>query len=519
MMKKTIIILLITFILLIVVGCQSTDKSIDKISEAYNTGNEIVFYEELDLYMEENPNDENQLMYKILPLLISDAKTLLKEKNYEACEKIREIEEKYFVGSREIDYLMRESLTLVSNEYIIEEMYDKAKEISDIEKQYFPNSDTIDMTIYENLFQKTHDYLLEEDYSTSKVYYDMITQIISDFTNVAEADIVKLVNTEIDSRFNSNKFDSVLSFYNECKLTFGNLFDNEEYNIITEDVTPPIFIDLKSEYVDEPLEFSINASKDCIIYYTLDGKIPTSSSMLYTDNIQTFKGETEIKAIAINGYGTSSVVVSATFDYRDGTYDWLNEDRSEAEYVNKYLSETNLYLDLFRLMPMDFINELMDTSVGGNHFFNRGNETDESIHLRVIQYLLIKLECIDIDVYIAFREVSNNSYSNFGINNDNSIIDINEEWVNKGFVSEEATGQVMDDVGYTALLVHSGGAGYIKENYPESDLCKKIDIYINAIKKVEPEMSNIYFEEVLPAYINENCPGILDWVISGLTGE
>jgi len=60
---------------------------------------------------------------------------------------------------------------------------------------------------------------------------------------------------------------------------------------------------------------SVDSNK---IYYTLDGTEPTIKSLLYSEAIQIKKGDTTVKAIAVNSIGTSSDIVEQkyTVDYK-----------------------------------------------------------------------------------------------------------------------------------------------------------------------------------------------------------
>ena len=71
-------------------------------------------------------------------------------------------------------------------------------------------------------------------------------------------------------------------------------------------VSTPTVNKAGGEY-DEDISLTLSASSDCVIYYTLDGTTPTTSSNIYSNTaINLNTGTTVLKAIAVNGIGVVS---------------------------------------------------------------------------------------------------------------------------------------------------------------------------------------------------------------------
>lgn len=69
---------------------------------------------------------------------------------------------------------------------------------------------------------------------------------------------------------------------------------------------------------DVAVDLQLSTEGSNKIYYTLDGTDPTTKSLLYSDAIHLVKGDTTVKAIAVNAIGTSSDIVELkyTIDYK-----------------------------------------------------------------------------------------------------------------------------------------------------------------------------------------------------------
>ena len=64
---------------------------------------------------------------------------------------------------------------------------------------------------------------------------------------------------------------------------------------------------------EEDLSITLTADEDCQIFYTVNGKNPTTSGKLYSKPIKLTEGTTEVRAVAMNNGGDYSEVVSETY--------------------------------------------------------------------------------------------------------------------------------------------------------------------------------------------------------------
>ncbi|SDB09956.1 TPR repeat-containing protein [Pseudobutyrivibrio sp. YE44] len=89
-------------------------------------------------------------------------------------------------------------------------------------------------------------------------------------------------------------------------------------SIFSEYITSPPEFSLKGgEYEGEvELELTVSDNKKYQIFYTLDGKNPTTSGKLYSKSIKLAEGETVVKAVTLNDKGEYSEVVSETYNIK-----------------------------------------------------------------------------------------------------------------------------------------------------------------------------------------------------------
>ncbi len=78
-------------------------------------------------------------------------------------------------------------------------------------------------------------------------------------------------------------------------------------------VSPPEFSDLGGDY-EEDVYLVLTSSGDDQIFYTLDGKNPTTSGKLFSKTIKLEEGVTEVKAVSLSSSGEYSEVVSETYN-------------------------------------------------------------------------------------------------------------------------------------------------------------------------------------------------------------
>lgn len=80
-------------------------------------------------------------------------------------------------------------------------------------------------------------------------------------------------------------------------------------------VTPPAFSIEGGDY-EEELSLVLDCKDDCQIFYTLDGKNPTTSGKLFSKPIVLSEGTTEVKAVSLSSSGDYSEVVSAIYNVK-----------------------------------------------------------------------------------------------------------------------------------------------------------------------------------------------------------
>ena len=89
---------------------------------------------------------------------------------------------------------------------------------------------------------------------------------------------------------------------------------NEEIRLMISSyiVFPPEFSQTSGSY-DEILNIYLTSSDDYKIYYTINGKDPTKSGILYKSSIELTEGETTIKAVCMSDDGQYSDIVEETY--------------------------------------------------------------------------------------------------------------------------------------------------------------------------------------------------------------
>ena len=87
--------------------------------------------------------------------------------------------------------------------------------------------------------------------------------------------------------------------------------DAEAY-LVPYEVEKPVANYASGTY-NNPITLTLQAGDDCWIYYTTDGSDPDKDSKVYTDPISLGKGDTQIKAVAMNGIGVVSEVLDLNY--------------------------------------------------------------------------------------------------------------------------------------------------------------------------------------------------------------
>lgn len=113
---------------------------------------------------------------------------------------------------------------------------------------------------------------------------------------------------------NSDLYEACIQFYidSEQQAEIPLLLDEASDEVVSAlsqyVVRVPGFSLDDEETFDDVQEVALSAEKGSTIYYTTDGKVPTTGSRKYSKPIQLSEGRTTIKAIAVNSDGIPSVV-------------------------------------------------------------------------------------------------------------------------------------------------------------------------------------------------------------------
>ncbi|MDD6789291.1 MAG: chitobiase/beta-hexosaminidase C-terminal domain-containing protein, partial [Lachnospira sp.] len=85
-----------------------------------------------------------------------------------------------------------------------------------------------------------------------------------------------------------------------------------EAYLVPYEVDRPV-ADYASGNYNNPITLTLKTEDSCWIYYTTDGSEPDKDSKVYTDPISLGKGDTQIKAVAMNGIGVVSEVLDLNY--------------------------------------------------------------------------------------------------------------------------------------------------------------------------------------------------------------
>ncbi|SCZ78247.1 chitobiase/beta-hexosaminidase C-terminal domain-containing protein [Pseudobutyrivibrio xylanivorans] len=136
-------------------------------------------------------------------------------------------------------------------------------------------------------YDKAIEYLtiaLEEDSTNKKIY----TLLLDSYSSTGDMDSIYKLQSKAPNQEILALFDAYV-------------------------VQPPEFSDLGGDY-DEDVYLVLTSSKGNQIFYTLDGKNPTTSGKLFSKTIKLEEGVTEVKAVSLSSSGDYSEVVSETYN-------------------------------------------------------------------------------------------------------------------------------------------------------------------------------------------------------------
>ncbi len=154
--------------------------------------------------------------------------------------------------------------------------------------------------------------------NTKAKAYSGLAQV---YTAQGDADEAEKVFTDAiaSQPSNANLYEACIAYYidSDNQMSIPSLFEDADDTILTKlsqyVVKEPDFSLDDSETYDDVQEVSLTAENNTSIYYTTDGKEPTTKSTEYTEAIQLSEGTTKIKAIAVNADGIPSATVTKKY--------------------------------------------------------------------------------------------------------------------------------------------------------------------------------------------------------------
>lgn len=191
-----------------------------------------------------------------------------------------------YFGSHSYDSLMNKAVEAEANK-----QYAKAL-------GFYEDAYDIDSSSFEVIYGLGRMYFQVKEYEKAEEYLSLALESEPENKNIYSALIEcysKLDDMEsIQILYDSAPNDDIAALFEE---------------IIT---MAPEFSKPGGEYQNE-LMLDLSASNDNQIFYTTNGKNPTTSGKLFTKSIKLTEGTTEVKAVALNSKGEYSDVVSETY--------------------------------------------------------------------------------------------------------------------------------------------------------------------------------------------------------------
>ncbi len=148
--------------------------------------------------------------------------------------------------------------------------------------------------------------------------YSGLAQVYTAQGDAEEAE--KVFTDAIDGQpANVALYEACIAYYidTDNQMSIPSLLEDAEDSVTTKlsqyVVKEPNFSLDDSETFDDVQEVSLTAENNTKIYYTTDGKDPTTDSTEFTEAIQLSEGITKIKAIAVNADGIPSATVTKKY--------------------------------------------------------------------------------------------------------------------------------------------------------------------------------------------------------------
>lgn len=191
-----------------------------------------------------------------------------------------------YIGSHSYDSIMNKAVGAETNK-----QYAKAL-------GYYEEAYEIDNTSFEVIYGLGRMYYQVKDYTKASEYLEQALEIDPDNKNI----YVALIDCYTQLKDTEN-----------LHLLYESVPNEEIAGLFSSFITmPPEFSEPGGEY-EEELLLELTSSDKNQIFYTLNGKNPTTSGKLFTKAIKLTEGTTEVKAVALNSKGEYSEVVSETY--------------------------------------------------------------------------------------------------------------------------------------------------------------------------------------------------------------
>ena len=157
-------------------------------------------------------------------------------------------------------------------------------------------------------------------FKQAKIHLENGKEFIVNANNLSDTNFY-IKSTILNGRKNSESFISYADIFNGSTINFEmgaaptsntNYYPPMDLNFVNMIVTVPLISSASRVFkTNLPVELK-STTADCKVYYTIDGSVPTTSSLHYTSPLTIDKTST-VKAIAVNEKGEQSFVANGTF--------------------------------------------------------------------------------------------------------------------------------------------------------------------------------------------------------------